>query len=188
MKSEKLKVKSGKLLTVFFALSVLRFPLSVAFAFYVFHFPLSVVAQFAITQSAIANGGGQNSSGGQFVADGTAGQPVAGGPTARTDFALYTGFWNTGFLAPTAASVAVSGRVLTPNGGGLRNAIVTLTNSNGGVVSARSSSFGYYKFEDVAIGQTYIVNVNSKRFTFSPRVIAVADEITDLDLVAGIDN
>jgi hypothetical protein len=30
-------------------------------------------------------------------------------------------------LAPTAASVSVSGRVLTPNGAGLRNAVVSLT-------------------------------------------------------------
>lgn len=87
-------------------------------------------------------------------------------------------------LAPTAANVSVSGRVLTANGNGIRNAIVVLTDAHGTSQSARTSSFGYYAFSDVQAGETYIVSVNSKQFQFSPRTINVSDELTGLDFVA----
>ena len=87
-------------------------------------------------------------------------------------------------LAPTAANVAVSGRVLTANGSGLRNAFVTLTDSSGVTRSARTSSFGYYRFEEVATGQTYVVGVRSKEYQFTPRTINVANELTDVDFIA----
>jgi hypothetical protein len=98
--------------------------------------------------------------------------------TSLSPFAIVDG------LSPTAATVSVSGRVFTPSGAGLRNAVVTLTDSNGVAVSARTASFGYYRFDNVEVGQTYVVSVASKRFTFTPRVISVTDELTDLDFVA----
>lgn len=86
--------------------------------------------------------------------------------------------------APTAAGVTVGGRVLTSNGRGLRNAIVTLTDTAGVTRRAVTSSFGYYRFEDVEAGQTYVIAVRSKRYQFTPRVISVTDELTDVDFVA----
>lgn len=85
---------------------------------------------------------------------------------------------------PTAAAVSVSGRVLAGAGAGLTNAQVLLTDQHGIARTAITSSFGYYRFDDVAAGETYVVSVASKRFQFSPLVVAVADEITGLDLVA----
>jgi hypothetical protein len=175
MKSnEKLKIRNGKLVAVFFALTIV-------------HLPLTVTAQsggqFAITQSVVAGGGGGPSTGGIFGVTGTAGQASAGVSSSNTPFGVRGGFWQND-LAPTAAGVAVSGRVMTTNGSGLRNAFVTLTNSSGVTISVRTSTFGYYRFEDVAAGQTYIVNVKSKRFTFTPRIIAVTDELTDVDFIA----
>lgn len=87
-------------------------------------------------------------------------------------------------VAPSAASVSVSGRVLTSDGRGLRNAIVTLTNRQGGVRNARSSSFGYYRFDDVRVGETYIIGGMSKQYRFAPQIISVADEMTEVNLVA----
>lgn len=87
-------------------------------------------------------------------------------------------------LAPSAANVEVSGRVLTPNGRGLRNGIVTLTDSRGATREARSSSFGYYRFEDVRVGETYVIDVNSKRYIFTPSTVQVFDAVSGLDMTA----
>lgn len=90
------------------------------------------------------------------------------------------------FMAPTAANVSVGGRVLTSQGYGIRNARVTLTNSNGATRTAITSGFGYYRFDEVAVGQTYVVAVRSKRYRFASdtQVLSVNDEITDLIFTA----
>ena len=92
--------------------------------------------------------------------------------------------WSGAALVPTAAGVDVAGRVLTAEGAGLRNAIVTLTDSRGVTRTSRSSSFGNYRFEDVRVGETYILAVNSKRYVFTPRTVQVLDEVTGLDMTA----
>ena len=86
--------------------------------------------------------------------------------------------------APTAASVSVSGRLSTVDGRGITGATVSLTNATTGQTRhARSSSFGYYRFDEVPAGETYIVRVSSKRFVFVPdtQIISLLDELTDLD-------
>lgn len=138
--------------------------------------------QFAIQKTVVA-GGGEVMSGGQFGVTATAGQAAAGIDSSTPPFGARSGFWQNN-LVPTAAHVPVSGRVLTGNGSGLRNATVRLTNSSGVTVAVRTSSFGYYRFNDVAVGETYVVNVNSKRFTFASRIVTVIDELTDIDFVA----
>jgi hypothetical protein len=90
--------------------------------------------------------------------------------------------------APTAAAVSITGRIETPEGSGLTNAIVMLSHANGNVRPARSSSFGYFRFDDVTVGETYIVTVSSKRYTFTPIAIALTDAVTDMILVADSSN
>lgn len=87
-------------------------------------------------------------------------------------------------LAPTAANVTVSGRVLTSNGNGVSNAMVVMTNSSGELRYARTSSLGYYRFEEVEVGQTYVFDVRSKQHTFAPQVVSVSDELTELNFIA----
>ena len=82
--------------------------------------------------------------------------------------------------ATTAASVSVSGRVLVGKRG-LLNATVTLTDQNGNSRTARTSSFGYYRFDEVEVGQTYIVSVQSKRFQFATQVVSVSEELSELN-------
>jgi hypothetical protein len=84
-------------------------------------------------------------------------------------------------LGPTAADVTISGHVFAPGGAGLRNATVTLTNSTGESRSVVTSTFGAFSFDGVAAGETYVVNVSSRRYRFSPRVVQVTDSLTDLD-------
>jgi len=105
-----------------------------------------------------------------------------------------TGGYNDGYAdnlsfvlnTPTAANASISGRILTADGSGVRNANVSLVRSNGEVISARTGTFGYYKFEDLEVGQTYILSVNSKRFTFSnpTRIISLNEDLTDADFIA----
>lgn len=87
-------------------------------------------------------------------------------------------------IGPTAAGATISGRVLTQNGVGLKNAVVTITDSQGVVRRSMSSSLGYYQFDDVPTGANYVVNVASKRFQFTPFVVALNDDITNRDIIA----
>lgn len=89
-------------------------------------------------------------------------------------------------LVPTAAAVSVAGRVLSSDGMGISRAAVTLTDSAGNVRSATTSSFGYYKFDEVPAGQAYVLTVNNKRYFFadSPRVVSVQESLADVDFVA----
>ncbi|MEQ1644326.1 MAG: DUF4394 domain-containing protein, partial [Pyrinomonadaceae bacterium] len=86
-------------------------------------------------------------------------------------------------IAPcsTAAGVEVSGRVLTPDGRGLRNAVVSMTDSSGAVRTATTSTFGYYRFDDVSAGDSYVMSVTSRRYRFAPRVVQVFDNLADVD-------
>ena len=146
---------------------------------------VNLPAQFSISHSVIANGGGQGSTGGTFSLSGTAGQQVVGTNPGGAPFVVQNGFWH-GDLAPTAAGVSISGRVTTANGNGLRTAIVSLTDSAGTVRTARTGSFGYYRFDDLRVGETYILSVNSKRYSFTnpTRVITLQEDLTDTDFVA----
>ncbi len=93
---------------------------------------------------------------------------------------------NTNFTiaAATAADVSISGRVLSAGGGngrGLANATVYLTKANGETLTRRTSSLGYYRFDDIEAGQTVIISVVSKRHQFSPQVVNVSAELTELN-------
>jgi len=139
---------------------------------------------FAITQSVIASGG-QQTTGGVFALDATAGQSSAGENSANGIFDVRGGFWLPGF-APTASMVSVGGRVRTTQGNGIRNVIVTLTDSSGAIRTAHSGSFGYFRFDGIAVGETYVISVSARRYAFTQPTIVrtVQEEIADLDFVA----
>ena len=100
---------------------------------------------------------------------------------------MVAGGWGIEFLQTTAAGVSLSGRVTTAEGAGIRNARVTITGNS--LPEARivtTGSFGYYSFEGLQSGQTYVVTVNSQRYTFTvpSRVITLVDNLTDVDFTA----
>lgn len=86
-------------------------------------------------------------------------------------------------VGSTAAGVTVSGRVLSPDGRGVRNAVVRITNAGGVSRTVTTSSFGFYTFDDVESGQSYVVGVASKRYRFASRVLQVADSLSDIDFL-----
>ena len=49
-----------------------------------------------------------------------------------------------------------------------------------------TGSFGYFSVDGLTAGETYVVTVNSQRYTFSvpSRVYNLVDNITDADFVA----
>ncbi len=90
-------------------------------------------------------------------------------------------------LYPTAAMVSISGRVRLENGIGVPGALLTLTElSTGNVLIARTSPFGYYTFNDLPVGETYVLTVNRKGLTIAnnPLNFTLMEELTDLDFMA----
>jgi hypothetical protein len=88
------------------------------------------------------------------------------------------------FQVPTAASVMVAGRVLASDAVGLANATVTLIGADGITQTVKTSLSGNYYFKEVPVGQTYVIQVSAKRFSFTPQVVTVNDEVTELNFIA----
>ncbi len=89
-------------------------------------------------------------------------------------------------LGTTAATVSVGGRVKTSTGRGIRNVVITMTDSQGNIRTARTTSFGYYRFEEVAAGETYIFMATGKRFSFgqNTQVHSIIEDISDINFIA----
>lgn len=87
-------------------------------------------------------------------------------------------------LNPNAAEATVGGRVMTASGQGVSRAKVYLTDSDGVTRTSLTSSLGYFSFGNVLAGQTYVIVIGHKRYTFAPRVVSVEEDITELEFVA----
>ncbi len=90
-------------------------------------------------------------------------------------------------LAPTAANVAISGRVITASGRGIRNVVVQISGGNLSETRyARTNPFGYYRFTELDAGQTYALSVSAKRYSFAnpTRVITLNEDLTGEDFVS----
>jgi len=85
---------------------------------------------------------------------------------------------------PTSAGVSVSGRVTTPQGAGLRNATVTITDANGTTHTARTTAFGIYRFDNLTSGAEYLIQVNSNRYRFVSRRVSLTGSLADVDFTA----
>jgi hypothetical protein len=149
---------------------------------------LSVTAQtggtYQIEKSVVVTGGGA-SLGGSLALESTTGQPLAGGPVQGSPYSLSNGFW-TFNLVPTAARVSIGGRVTTPDGRGIRSVLVSLTSQSGEVRYLRTGSFGSYRFDEVTVGEIYILTASGKKFVFTnpTLVINVTEELNNLNFVA----
>jgi len=89
-----------------------------------------------------------------------------------------------GITSPTAISVTVSGQVVTANDRGVMYARVTMTNTNGEMRTVLTNPFGYYRFADVPVGETYIFSISHKRYSFSPQVLTVTEKSNSLNFIA----
>ena len=155
------------------------------------------IVQTRQEQSLISNGGGligDSSAGyaeptddvilaGQYSMNTSIGEPIVG-DVSGGGFSLSNGFQAAIPLAPTAASVEVGGRVLSRDGRGLSGARIVLTDSTGKNRTALTGSFGYFRFDEVHAGETYIVKISSKRFTFAPQIVNVTADLSNLTFTA----
>ena len=114
---------------------------------------------YTLTQTVTASGGASGTSasaGGNYSVEGTIGQNAAGTNQQNGSYKFQSGFWTEQSFAPTAAEVSVGGKVLTANGRGIENVRITMTGANGETRTVISSSFGYFRFDNVEVGGTYI--------------------------------
>lgn len=84
---------------------------------------------------------------------------------------------------PTASNAFVEGQVLTASGTGVPRAVVRMVDSNGNVRTAITTVFGYYRFEDVQVGENYAMSVSAKGRTFASRILSINDDVSGLDFV-----
>lgn len=91
-----------------------------------------------------------------------------------------------GNLAPTAASVTVSGLALTAAGRGISKASIIMWDEQGNVSRARTNGFGYYTFFGVEAGRTYVFSIASKIYVFTQPVqtLSVDDAVDSLNFTA----
>ncbi len=90
-------------------------------------------------------------------------------------------------VGPTAASVSVSGRILSSDGRGITNATVTVNGVS--LSSARvvtTGRTGQYIIDDLTAGETYVINVGARRHTFATpsRLLDLTDNLADVDFIA----
>lgn len=90
------------------------------------------------------------------------------------------------FAAPSAAPVTVGGRVRTALGAGIRGAIVRLTESDGTVHTATTGTFGTFWFKGIPSGQIVLIDVSSRRFSFTvpTQAISIEDNVSGFDFVS----
>ncbi len=98
----------------------------------------------------------------------------------------------TNFVFPTivpqgivlAANVSVSGRVMRKNGGAIAGAVVTITLPDGQTRSARTSSFGYYRFDSLPANENYILSAVARNQEFAPRLVTPGEDLTGVDFIS----
>jgi hypothetical protein len=92
-----------------------------------------------------------------------------------------------GYAMIPVANVALGGRITITGGGGLRNALVTLTGGNlPAPVTVKTGSFGLYNFPGLQSGMSYTVTVSARRYVFqqSTRTTTLQTNVSDFDFTA----
>ncbi len=88
---------------------------------------------------------------------------------------------NIGCFVPTAAAVSVAGRIISGKTRGVPRAAVVATDEYGVRITARTNSFGHYRFDGLVAGRTYLFEVVAKGHEITARTVTVNEEISDLD-------
>lgn len=90
-------------------------------------------------------------------------------------------------VVPTAASTYVRGRILSNGGLPISRTLVTIQNVNTGEIQRTlSNSFGYYRFDDLEVGNFYIVTVENRKYVFTPNSASFTlnDAVESLDFTS----
>ncbi len=88
---------------------------------------------------------------------------------------------------PTAATAVISGRIFDIYGSALKDISVSVINSATGEIRySRTNNFGAYRVAELTVGESYIITVRSKRYTFAvdTRIVVLMDDLSDQDFTA----
>lgn len=92
-------------------------------------------------------------------------------------------------LAPLSAPASIGGRVTDAAGRGIAFAFVSVTGGNlKEPVTVFTDSYGYYVFPELEVGETYVIQVMSKRHSFAEpsRVYSLLGNVEDADFVGSL--
>ena len=96
-----------------------------------------------------------------LMGEATSGQ-MAGSADGSPNLMLFTAPSGT-----TAGNATISGRVMSVDGRALKNIRLVLRNGSGGSSRfALTNAFGYCSFQDVEVGEFYVLSVQNKRYIF----------------------
>jgi len=93
-------------------------------------------------------------------------------------------------LGTTAAGAEITGKIAKSNGTPLRGATLALQNaSSGATINVDSQADGTYLFEDVPVGNTYIMTPSKAGYTFNPptRTFSLQENLNGADFTAASD-
>ncbi len=62
--------------------------------------------------------------------------------------------------------------------------VVTLTDTTGETRFAMTNPFGFYRFGEVSLGETYFLSVSHKRYQFAPQGLTLTGEVNGLNFIA----
>jgi hypothetical protein len=115
--------------------------------------------------------------------------PVTGANTFQFNNGMHSVVTTNGSFTvakATAASVSISGKVTTNAGRGIKNVLITMTDSAGNQRSVQTTAFGYYRFDNVAAGETVTITAKARRFRFNQSsIVRIAnDSVSNADFVS----
>lgn len=88
---------------------------------------------------------------------------------------------------PTAGDGSITGRVVSAEGVGIRNARITVVHAvTGETVTALTNAFGYYSVGNLPVAELYVMTISHKRYTFAEksRTLTLNDSFSLIDFVA----
>lgn len=124
---------------------------------------------------------------GQFITATATATGTAIAPQTVGDTSEFSNAQAVVFAPPTAAVAKISGRVTDVKGEGVEGVDVSLLDSDSGeTYTVTTNNKGFYEFEAVPVGRSYIITPSSKRYDFDPanRVTSHMDEETDVNFTA----
>ena len=86
---------------------------------------------------------------------------------------------------PLAANASVSGRLVSASGIAVPNAQVMITDTTTGEIrSVTSNSFGYFKIEDLPVGNFYVIQIMSKQHQFPIQTFTLNQDVAEWEIQA----
>lgn len=89
-------------------------------------------------------------------------------------------------FAPTAGNASIEGTVQLASGRGLKGITLTLQNATASEFKTTvTNAFGRYRFDDLEVGDFYVLSIQSKRYRFpnSPYAFTLSEDLTSTTFI-----